>query len=1078
MPSNPYCSLSLLRGVFFAGSGLIILNSVTAAGAVAPAGGTSISFNRDIRPILAENCMSCHGPDPGSRKAGLRLDTEAGLFEKRKEDPAAVVRGKAAESELFKRLISQDPDEVMPPPDSHKKLKPAEIELLKRWIDSGAAWQPHWSLMVPEKAPLPEVRNSAWVKNPIDRFVLAKLESKGLSPAPEVEPRVLFRRLRFDLTGLPPKPSEMEAFVTDYSADKERAISQWVDRLMHSTAWGEHRARYWLDAARYGDTHGLHFDNYREMWMYRDWVIRAFNANQPFDQFTVDQIAGDLLPGAREDQLIATGFQRCNITTNEGGTIPEENLAVYASDRVQTMGWVYLGMTMNCAQCHDHKFDPFTTRDYYAMAAFFRNTTQGAFDKNSRDGGGPVLVVPNQQDRPRWDALPGLVTEARSKMESRKTEARVEYESWLTGVSAEGVAAELPSEQLVVRAAFNEGEGVAPKLSGEIQGVAKSSGPVQWVPGGKFGKAPVLKKEATFSLGDAGRFSTKQSFSFGAWVKAGKEGVNGSILARMDVKSKLRGYELQQNDRSLSVKLINEWPENALSVTAVRVLRPGAWQHVFVTYDGSGKPGGVKIYIDGREEKLSPGVNKLKPDDAVAEVPLLVGQRSADSFFEGGSVQEVRVYGRVLSPHEIKRLVEHPSLREAAVAEPAKRTPKQKDLLLGHFLAAKDVPYRTWNAKLVGLEAEKEAIRQRSPVTHVQEEIKDKMAVTNVLMRGQYNKLGEEVVAAPPSVMHPLPPDAPKNRLGLARWLVDKRNPLTARVTVNRFWQEVFGQGLVKTSEDFGIMGAVPSNQDLLDWLAVDFRETGGDVQRLFKLMLTSATYRQSAEVTPEKLEKDRENALLSRGPRFRMDAEMIRDNALAVSGLLSERMYGPSVRPYQPEGIWDVVGLPGGDTREFVQDHGESLYRRSLYSFWKRMAPPPSMDVFNAPSREVSCLRRDRTNTPLQALVTLNDVQFVEAARRLAENALLRAESAEDRRLDYLFNQVLGRSASAKEKDILMAAQRDFLKHYQVNAKDAEALVSVGESPRLVASAELPKLAAWTMVCNQILNLDETLNK
>ena len=424
---SPYISVGLALGVGF-------LFFQTPLGA-AVSGAAALSFNRDIRPILAENCMSCHGPDPGSRKAGLRLDTEAGLFEKRKDDPAAVLRGNAKESELYKRLISKDPDELMPPPDSHKKLKPREIELLRQWIDSGAVWQPHWSLLVPEKAPLPPVQNQAWVKNPIDRFVLAKLESKGLKPAPEAGPRVLFRRMHFDLTGLPPSSADMEAFVGDYGTDKERAISQWVDRLMHSMAWGEHRARYWLDAARYGDTHGLHFDNYREMWMYRDWVIRAFNSNQPFSQFTLDQIAGDLLPGAREDQLVATGFQRCNITTNEGGTIAEENLAVYAADRVQTMGWVYLGLTMNCAQCHDHKFDPFTMRDYYAMAAFFRNTTQGAFDRNTRDGGGPVLVVPKAEDRPRWEALPGMIAAAKTKMDARRTEVRVDFEKWLSSIS-------------------------------------------------------------------------------------------------------------------------------------------------------------------------------------------------------------------------------------------------------------------------------------------------------------------------------------------------------------------------------------------------------------------------------------------------------------------------------------------------------------------------------------------------------------------------------------------------------------------------------------------------------------------
>jgi mono/diheme cytochrome c family protein len=1054
-----------------------VLSALGISGAAA-ATTAEISFNRDIRPILAENCFSCHGPDPGGRKAGLRLDTEAGLFEKRKEDPAPVLRGNAEGSELFKRLLSKDKDEVMPPPESHKALKPAEVALLKRWIDSGAPWQRHWSFIPPEKSPLPAVKDGNWPKNAVDRFVLANLEARGLAPAPEADPRVLFRRIHLDLTGLPPKSADVEAFLVDYQAQKEAALSQWIDRLMHSTAWGEHRARYWLDAARYGDTHGLHIDNYREMWPYRDWVIRAFNANKPFSEFTVEQIAGDLLPQPTDDQLIATGFQRCNITTAEGGTINEENLANYAADRVQTMGWVYLGLTMNCSQCHDHKFDPITARDYYSMAAFFRNTTQGGSDGNSKDGRSAVLTIPSESDRPRWVALPGLISDKRAQRDARRKDAQPDFRKWLAAATPDSVRDSLPSKDRVLWVPLDEGTGESGRV---VSDAASSFSPVpglEWATGGKTGAAPVLKKNATLSLGDVAGFTVKQPFSYGAWVKAPNSDLNAGILARMDSQKSYRGYDLFQAGKAFVAHIVDKFPEVALKVSTGQIVKPGTWQHVLVTYDGSGKAAGVKIFVDGKEEKLKVEVNTLKPDsDIVGAVPFRVGQRSGGSVFEGGSVQDVRVFSRAISSSEAKAIAGLPAIREALMVAEDKRPAPQKTLLFEHYLNALDAPYHTANAELVALEAERDAIKARSPLTHIQEEVKGKMPMANILMRGQYNKPGAEVEAVPPAVLHPLPEGAPKNRLGLAQWLVDSRNPLTPRVTVNRFWQEIFGQGIVPTTEDFGIMGASPSNVELLDWLAADFRDSGGDVRRLFKLILTSAAYRQSALVTPEKLEKDRDNRLLSRGPRFRMDAEMVRDYALTVSGLLASRMYGQSTRPYQPENIWDVVGLPGGDTRNYVQDTGESLYRRSLYTFVKRMAPPPSMDIFNAPSRDVACVRRERTNTPLQALVTMNDPQFVEAARRLAENAVLAGKQDRNKTVDYIIRQTLARPVSDKERALLLASNDAFLAHYTQKPDEAAALLGVGESkPGGIVAP--PLLAAWTMVCNQVLNLDEALNK
>lgn len=1057
-------------------SSILMLPLLFACGTSAPLpAADAVQFNRDIRPILADACFHCHGPDPGARKAGLRLDTEAGFFTAREKDgkkeSPTIVRGQPGQSPLYQRLTTTDEDDIMPPKKEHKDLKPSQIALVRTWIEQGAPWQPHWAFIKPERAPLPAVQNEAWIRNPIDRFVLAKLEQNGLAPAPEADRPALARRLSLDLTGLPPAPEVVAAFVNDTAPD---AYEKLVDQLMKSEHWGEHRGRYWLDAARYADTHGLHFDNYREMWPYRDWVISAFNQNQPFDQFTLEQIAGDLLPDPTESQLIATGFQRCNITTNEGGTIDEENLALYATDRVQTMGWVFMGLTTNCGQCHDHKFDPFTQRDFYSMAAFFRNTTQPPKDGNVKDST-PSLVVPAMSDRPRWNALPGEIAAANEAKTQRKQQARREFTQWLASAKPETLDEDIPCEGLVAHVPLNEGAG------NEVNGICgapmkfKATGEVAWRPDGKLGPAPVLKAGATFDLGDLGDYEKNQKFSYGAWIRAGRNGVFGGIIARMDEKNGYRGWDLFQSDRSLAVHIVDQWPDNAIKVeTQKPVLRPGQWQHVFVTYDGSGKPGGVKIYLNGEEQKLKVTNNTLTAKSSIrTTTSLRIGQRSDTQIFDGGSVQDARLYSRKLEAAEVNKIASIGPLR--AMLASAKRTPQQQNALYDHYLATRDEAYVALDKKYDALEDERKAIKDRSPVTHIQEEVKGAKPMAYILMRGQYDKKGDQVEANAPGFLNPLPEGAPRNRLGLAQWVVSADNPLTARVTVNRFWQELFGSGIVKTSEDFGIMGAPPSHPELLDWLAVEFRESGWNVKKLFRLLVTSATYRQSPNTTPAKLEKDPANKLLSRGPRFRMDAEMIRDYALAASGTLSPKMGGPSVKPYQPDHVWDQVGI--GNTRDYKQDSGESLYRRTVYDFWKRMAPPPNMDIFNAPAREVTCVRRDRTNTPLQALVTMNDPQFVEAARNLAQRALLQGGTDEARTMDYIARRVLCRPLKDVEKPVIQASENDLLAFYRSRPDDAKALIAVGES-KADAKLNPAELAAWTMVCNQMLNLDEVLNK
>lgn len=1033
-------------------------------------GAAPVVFNRDIRPILADACFHCHGPDPGTRKAGLRLDTEAGFFTLSKDaEMPPVTKGKPEKSSLFQRLISKDADEVMPPAEAHKDLKPAQIALVKAWIEQGAPWQPHWSFIPPVRSPLPIVKNTAWARNSVDRFILAALEQKGLTPAPEADRYSLIRRLSLDLTGLPPSPEQVQAFINDQAPD---AYEKLVDLFLKSERYGEHRARYWLDAARYGDSHGLHFDKPREMWPYRDWVVKSFNRNQPFDKFTVEQIAGDLLPEPTEDQLIATGFQRCNITTNEGGTIDEENLANYAADRVQTLGWVYMGLTTNCAQCHDHKFDPITQKDYYSLAAFFRNTTQKAKDGNVKDGLGPILVLPTDKDRPRWSALPAEIAATKTQMAADRKAAAPKFDQWLATAKPDELDKDVPAKGMVAHLPLNEGAG------SEVTGVCgantkfKATGEVSWKPDGKIGPAPVMRPGATFDLGNVGDFEKNHAFSYGAWVRAGKLGLSGGILARMDEKSAYRGWDLYQNDRFFSVHVINTWPTDALKVTTQKPsVRPGVWQHVFVTYDGSGRAGGIKMFIDGVEQVMKVEVNALK-GSIKTTTPTRIGQRSDGQIFTEGSVQDVRIYDRRLSTDEVGMLSKVGPLR--LMLATAKRGPKQKEALFEHYLATRDSAYQGDSKKSAQLEAEQTAIKARSPLTHIQEERMDAKPMANILMRGQYDKIGDAVEAAPPAALGALPANAPKNRLGLAQWIIDAKNPLTARVVVNRFWQELFGRGLVVTSEDFGIMGAAPANQELLDWLAVDFRESGWDVKRLYRMLVTSAAYRQAAVITKEKIEKDRDNLLLSRGPRFRMDAEMIRDYALAISGTLSPKMGGPGTMPYQPENIWEVVGL---GTERYTQDKGENLYRRTIYNFWKRMAPSPNMDIFNAPSREVSCVRRDRTNTPLQALVTMNDPQFIEAARNLAQHALKQGGNDTARTFGYITDHVLCRPLRGDELPILKSSLADLSQYYRTQPADAEALLKVGETP-VDSTLDKSTLAAWTMLCNQLMNLDEVLNK
>ena len=1046
-----------------------VLLALPVVSPTAQAANGMVQYNRDIRPILNDNCFACHGQDESKRAAELRLDIREAALNKQ-----AIVPGKPEESSIIKRILSTDENEVMPPPTSHKSLTESQKQLLKAWIAEGAQYQGHWAYIVPVKPELPQVRNPGWVRNPIDRFVLSELERRGTEPSPEADLRTLIRRVALDLTGLPPSPEDVERVMSDPSPER---YENYVDELLARQEWGEHRGRYWLDYARYADTHGIHFDNYREMWSYRQWVIKAFNRNLPFDQFTFEQLAGDLLPDATLDQRIASGFNRCNITTNEGGAISEEYQVLYTRDRVETTSLVWLGLTMGCAVCHDHKFDPISQREFYQMAAFFNNTTQNAMDGNIKDTP-PIVPVPLEVDRERFSALDGLIAQAKQSVEQRRSEARGGFDSYINNPSERDALAQTPLPAQDALDVHLPLLGSDPKaldwiVQGQKQPVALGS-EAAFAPG-QLSDSAWQVKNGLYPTFEAGDIERDQPFTISMWVKLAADNQGGSLLARMDDGADFRGWDVWLENGSIGTHIIHKWPDNALKVVTQQRLTASRWQHVTITYDGSSKAQGVKIYVDGKDAPLNVASDKLS-ETIRTKVPLRLGSRHATAPTIDAKLQDIRMYRRVLSPEEFQTVGQLPR-RQYLVAKP-NRSSEQTDELFQWYLVSRDADYSKLTQSQQQLVDEKAAILQRGTIAHVMNE-KNEIPKAWLLTRGDYDKRADEVGPATPTVLNPWKEEYPKSRLGLAKWLLDETNPMTARVTVNRFWQEVFGNGIVFSAGDFGVTGQLPTHPELLDYLAISFREDGWNIKNLFRTIVTSSTYRQSASVTNEKLAMDPSNKLLARGPRFRMDAEMIRDSALAASGLLIEKIGGPSVRPYQPPGVWEAVAMPGSNTRDYLADKGEGLYRRSLYTFLKRSAPPPSMEVFNATAREVCTVRRERTNTPLQALVTMNDIQFVEAARILAQRAIQANPNGADpvARLQWIAARVVSRPLRGEELGVLQTSLGELSGYYQANPQSAKELLAVGatRSPEEINPSEL---ASWTMTVNILMNLDEAITK
>ncbi|HEX5082247.1 MAG TPA: DUF1553 domain-containing protein [Blastocatellia bacterium] len=1031
-----------------------------------------VDFDREVRPILSDNCFACHGPDENQRKAKLRFDTKEGAFAK----PGVITPGDASKSRLYQRVSSKDQDVVMPPPSSEHKLTEKQIETIKRWIDEGAKWDGHWAFIPPRRPEIPRVTNVSWVRNPIDSFILARLEKEGLKPQPEADKTTLLRRVYLDLTGLPPTPADVDAFLADKSAG---AYEKVVDRLLASPHYGERMAMAWLDLARYADTHGYHIDSHRDMWPWRDWVIRAFNENKRYDQFTIEQLAGDLLPNATQDQKIATGFNRNHMINFEGGAIPEEYLNEYVIDRVETTATTWLGVTMGCARCHSHKYDPISQKEFYQFYAFFNSVPEVGLDGRTGNAT-PVLSLPTDEQKAEQQRLTDAIRDLTDAL-SDKNVAPLQQE-WEKTLS--GRAAVAPVEKIT---AHYELDGGLNDSSGRYQRGRILNGDPSFG-GGRVSRAVSLDGQTMLGFGEAGSFDSADQFTFALWMRPGIGKIGNYAFQKIEDKKTRRGYELifeqthlidiQRWAAPLTIRLISNWPDNAIVVRTKESFDNNDWKHLAFTYDGSGRAAGLKVFLNGKLAEVEVLKDALKGSIKTG-AELIIGNKQTGRAYSG-ALDDMRFYSRVLGESEIEDLAIHYPIRAILSGAGGKRTREEEGRLREYFLTwVGPEKMRLQYAELKEARKRKQALDKSILNTMVMMEL-GKPRDAYILGRGDYRNKTEKVTPGVPAVLPPLRPKFMEkmNRLALARWLVDPNHPLTSRVTVNRFWQMYFGQGIVKTVEDFGSQGEPPVHPELLDWLATEFIHTGWDVKAMQKLIVTSATYRQSSRVTPELLEKDPENRLLARGPRHRLSAETIRDNALAVSGLLNDEIGGRSVLPYQPPGLWEEMAFGDGfSMQEYVQSHGKDLYRRSMYTLWKRTAPPAAMSTFDAPDREKCVARRAVTNTPLQALVTLNDPTYIEAARAMAGRTLRQGGRNVSGRIAYVFRLALARNPSAQEAKVLRNLLSRQLINYRKDRKAASELLHVGES-KVDDKIDQSELAAWTMVASAILNLDETITK
>lgn len=1158
-----------------------------AAGTALAAPAPTVDFNREIRPILSDNCFACHGPDENERKSKLRLDHREDAFKPAKSGEAAIVPGKPDQSPLIQRILSTDPDDLMPPPKTGKKLTAQQKDLLKRWIAGGAKWQEHWAFETPLRAELPAVKNTQWPANEIDHFVLARLEKEGLKPSPDADKTTLIRRATLDLTGLPPTPDEVDAYLADKSPE---AYEKVVERLLHSSRYGEHMARYWLDAARYADSHGYHIDSERSMWKWRDWVVNAFNQNMPFDKFTTEQLAGDLVPEPNIDQKIASGYVRCNMSTGEGGAIDAEYQAKYTFDRVETSATIWLGLTLTCARCHTHKYDPITHKEYYGLYSFFNNIDEAIMDGN-KPNPDPFIKLPTPEQTQRLERLKKYIADRQKRLDAPMPELDDEQQAWQRewhrklsagwsairpeqAQSTNGSTLTVQDDSAILVEGDNPDSDIH-ELTFKLEPATVAALRLEALPHSSLPKkSSALADDGRFRLsefeaelvtpGDDDKPKTRK-LKFTQAVAGAAEnnyeidkaidgkaetgwGIPADAVAephsalflfaeplKTSTNSELRirlRYEASKSKRAIGHFRVSA----AQNENLVRLLNPPkleSWQLVGpfkaedtrvalnTEYEPEKEIDLKKTYQGVREEikwsakadfddgKANLLVNELHgvhgvyylyrsltvPEARKLEISLraddlfkiwlngkVVGERSQKAKPDEGALKLVVDLKKGENKFLLK-VVNHvgacyftfnqnlnqadsvPADIAAVLATTGKLSGQNQQKVRTYFRRINSPEFKELFDKMTDWREEEGSIEKAIPTTMVAREMSS-IRDTFMLVRGEYDKKGDKVGPGVPAILPPFPKDAPTNRLGLAQWLLDPQHPLTARVTVNRFWQQYFGVGLVKTTEDFGVQGERPSHPELLDWLATEFVRSGWDMRRMQRLIVMSRAYRQTSRVTPQLLAKDPENRLLARGPRFRLDGEVVRDSALAVGGILIDKQGGRAVKPFEPPGLWEAVSF--NNSQKYVPDKGEGQYRRSLYTYWKRQSPPPNMLIFDAPTREYCVVRRPRTNTPLQALVTLNDPHFVEAARGLAQRML--AHDPKDR-IPYAFRLATGRAPAREEVKILRAVFEQQLAEFQRDPAAAEKLSGS-------KSNDCAQLAAWTTIASMILNLDEFLTK
>lgn len=1054
-----------------------------------------VDFNYHIKPILSDRCYKCHGPDANQRQADYRLDMSETAFSKthgeNSQASTNLTAGNLRKSEIFHRIISDDAEYMMPPPESNLNLTTTEKALIAKWIEQGAEYKPHWSFVAPQKEKLPTVSQENWVKQPLDYFILSKIESQQLTPSERANKTTLLRRITLDLTGLPPTPTEIDDFLADNSLD---AYEKAIHRLLATPQYGERMAVEWLDVARYADSHGYQDDGMRTTWPWRDWVINSFNENKKYDQFIVEQLAGDLLPNPTREQILATCFNRNHPQTQEGGVVLEEYRVEYVADRTNTVGKALMGLTMECARCHDHKYDPISQKEYYAFSAFFNNNNDSGVVPYVGEAT-PTVMLPTPEEEEKLAQIRAKMQPLQAALVSENYQA--DFKNWLARrpnpkISLkEGLVAafnfdkeiEIAKRKLNLDGKKDAGWGGIGKEGKTISYINQAKNKPDAAVFGNYDSRPTLvegKNGKGLSFrGDCGirfnrdmDFDRHQPFSVAIWVKVLKEGEHGPIF--LNANGDFEGYRgwgtLLNEDGTLNFQLIHVWPDNGIIYKTKNQVKVGEWTHISMVYDGSSQAKGLQFYIDGKvpefeliQDNLQKSVLHGAEGKNWTGYPLTLGKENSSSI-ENIVMDEFLVYDRQLSGIEIQQIYN----KEKAPK------PTESDLLEYYIVSGKN---RIFNKNLKDLTAlRKEENLLTTDFLEVMV-MKDRADVrpTFVLDRGMYDAHGEVVPANTPAIIETLPDDTPKNRLDLANWLIVKENPLTARVQVNRLWMMLFGKGLVATQEDFGNQGNLPSHPELLDYLAVDFMENGWDIKAFIKNIMLSATYQQSSIASKKAKENDPTNDYYSHYPAYRLSAEMIRDNALAASGLLVDSIGGPSVYPYQPKGIWKALATR--NVTEYQQGEGNDLYRRSLYTIWKRSAPPPSMMNFDAPDRYYCTVSRQKTATPLQSLVLMNDPQYVEAARILSERTLKEGGETVTKKINFIYKCLIGRSAEKIELATIEKLYQEELADLQKDKKRVQHLLSIGAAP-VHQQLNKTELAAYTMIASTVMNFDEFVMK